>query len=173
MQTTATTVYEVQGTSLRMTADSAVDNTGAKRVWDAALVLGAYFNAKNNKKLVEGKSIVELGAGLGYLTSLLAILGGNVCSTEMDDMLVLLQRNVSTALSFAVNDGKTVGTTSVCKLDWTTCAVDVPALTPEPPYDLIVGADVVYNEKYLPAFIATIDLLLEESPRAQVYVAVD
>ncbi|KAJ9459570.1 hypothetical protein DIPPA_32079 [Diplonema papillatum] len=64
-------------------------------------------------------------------------------------------------------------TSSVCKLDWITCAVDVPALTPAPPYDLIVGADVVYNEKYLPAFVATIDLLLEQSPRAQVYVAVD
>lgn len=46
-------------------------NTGA-RTWEAALWLGTYLCSEEGRKMVNGKTILELGAGTGFLSILCA-----------------------------------------------------------------------------------------------------
>eukprot|EP01060_Flectonema_neradi_P016485 TRINITY_DN23095_c0_g1_i1.p1 TRINITY_DN23095_c0_g1~~TRINITY_DN23095_c0_g1_i1.p1 ORF type:complete len:253 (+),score=46.85 TRINITY_DN23095_c0_g1_i1:31-759(+) len=171
--------FDVSGVGIKMIGNDSVDNTGAKRVWDAAVVLAAYFTGgkgggKGKKTDVKGKKIIELGSGLGYLASVMAMQGADVLATEMEEMLPLLARNTSIAISTARGEGKTsVKEVSVARLDWTTHTDDIPKLPFTPPYDIILATDVIYLEEYLPPFLDTVSALLRTSPSASIYVCVD
>ena len=163
----------VDGTAVRFYNQDEVDNTGAKRVWDAAVVLtGMFADPAVRRKMVVGKKVVELGAGLGYLAGALAVLGAEVVATEMEELLPVLRRNTNRAVENAKGDGKLCTHVQVARLDWTTAAEDIPKL-PVQNFDMIVASDVIYIEDYLTPFLHSIELLLESSPRAHVYVAVD
>ena len=170
-----TQLFTIGGTDLRMVSCNDVDNTGAKRVWDAAVVLAGMFADPRSQKLVKGRRVVELGAGLGYLSSALALLGASVVSTEMEELLPALRRNTMRAVECAKGDGKVCEPVEVARLDWSTADDDVPALPrlTEAPFDLVVASDVVYQERYIAPFLRAIGLILEASPKAHVYVAID
>jgi predicted nicotinamide N-methyase len=46
--------------------------TTGYRTWEAALHLGTYFLSGSGQELIKGKSILELGAGTGFLAILCA-----------------------------------------------------------------------------------------------------
>ena len=50
----------------------ASSGTTGLRTWEAALHLGTYLCSEEGRKLIQGKSIIELGAGTGFLSILCA-----------------------------------------------------------------------------------------------------
>lgn len=136
-------------------------------VWDASIVLAKYFE-KNAKKgafsasRVEGKRVIELGAGISGLAGMsLALMGANVVMTDITStVLDLLRQNVEynvSPASLRLNSGLgECGLTEVQELDWGN--PDHIARF-SPPVDFILAADCVYNEDSVGIFLGTMRAL--------------
>ncbi|CAD7967061.1 unnamed protein product [Amoebophrya sp. A120] len=62
-------------------------------VWDAGLVLAHFL--MRSRSLVEGKNVLELGAGTGIVGLVAGFVGARkVCLTDLPDAIALLRRNV-------------------------------------------------------------------------------
>lgn len=112
------------------------------RTWEAALHLGAYLLTPAGQDLVRDKSILELGAGTGFLSILAAkhLHAKHVTTTDGDEGVVeALRENL---FLNGLDDGQRVNT-SVLRwgqgLKSTWVEEDCEAW----PYDLIIGADIV------------------------------
>ncbi|XP_031568402.1 protein N-lysine methyltransferase METTL21A-like [Actinia tenebrosa] len=121
-------------------------------VWDAALVLSQYLESKGN--WIKDKKVIELGAGTGLVGMVAAILGGDVVVTDRKAALNYTKTNVK-------NNLKILSDTSlkVTALDW---GQDTSIFSA--PYDIILGADIVYIEETFPNLLKTLtDLSGNES----------
>lgn len=112
------------------------------RTWEAALHLGSYLLSPTGRRLIEGKSVLELGAGTGFLGMLAAKhLGAkHVTTTDGDEGVVkaLLENMQLNGL----HDEQTMQANvfrwgADLKEDWIEKDYDLW------PYDVIVGADIV------------------------------
>ncbi|XP_048747037.2 protein N-lysine methyltransferase METTL21D-like isoform X2 [Ostrea edulis] len=65
-------------------------------VWDAALVLSKYIETPDfkNGELLQGKKILELGAGTGCVGIMAAHVGGDAIITDLPDFVPLIQMNI-------------------------------------------------------------------------------
>jgi predicted nicotinamide N-methyase len=61
-------------------------------LWDGAVVLGAYLALQPRHRYI-GCRVVELGAGVGFLSVLLAKLGSRVYATDLEKVVDLLKEN--------------------------------------------------------------------------------
>ncbi|KAG2674188.1 hypothetical protein I3760_13G123400 [Carya illinoinensis] len=105
---------------------------------------------------LKGKRVLELGAGCGVAGFGMALLGCDVVATDQIEVLPLLMRNVerNTSRILQMNPGSdSFGSIQVAELDWGNKdhirAVD-------PPFDYIIGTDVVYAEHLLEPLLQTI-----------------
>lgn len=98
------------------------------KVWEASFVL-AHFLAR--QPVVAGRRILEIGAGIGVVGIYAALCGHDVTITDNNDDALLFAR--ANAL---LNGCPQV---PVRNLDWRTPAQSRP-------FDMIVGADVVYDK---------------------------
>jgi predicted nicotinamide N-methyase len=116
-------------------------------------VLAGHLAARD----LRGRRVVELGCGVG-LPSVVAALGGaDVLATDWyDEALRFTAWNAAAA-------GASVATLPV---DW---AAPPPALLAGPPADLVVGADVLYEERNGPALAGLVPRIL--APDGEVLVA--
>mmetsp|Transcript_15999 Transcript_15999/g.26363 ORF Transcript_15999/g.26363 Transcript_15999/m.26363 type:complete len:131 (-) Transcript_15999:804-1196(-) len=80
----------VIGNRLRMKQDADTVNT----IYDSAIVL-AVFLTMLGPNLLQGKRMVEIGAGCGLVGITAALLGAEVILTEQGEMLKTLEANVS------------------------------------------------------------------------------
>lgn len=119
------------------------------RTWEAALHLGAYLLSVEGQEQVCGKSILELGAGTGFISILAAkyLDARHVTTTDGDEGVVeALKENL---FLNGLDDGKKVNT-SVLRwgqgLKGTWVQEDCEAF----PYDLVIGADIVRKEYVIP-----------------------
>jgi predicted nicotinamide N-methyase len=122
-------------------------------LWPSAHVLAGHLAARD----LRGRRVVELGCGVG-LPSVVAALGGaDVLATDWYDE----------ALRFTAWNAAAAGA-SVATLpdDW---AAPPPALLAGPPADLVVGADVLYEERNGPALAGLVPRIL--APDGEVLVA--
>lgn len=131
-----------QVTLLEARSVLASSGTTGLRTWEAALCLGTFLFSPSGLDLIKGKTIVELGAGTGFLSILcakhlgarfvLATDGNPDVIRDLDSNLVLNQ----------VNDAGLI-TTAV--LEWGYILPDIlwDDLEESPTYDLVLGADVV------------------------------
>jgi predicted nicotinamide N-methyase len=112
------------------------------RTWEAALHLGSYLLSPAGRRLIEGKSVLELGAGTGFLGMLAAKhLGAkHVTTTDGDEGVVkaLLENMQLNGL----NDEQRMQANvfrwgADLKEEWIEKDCDLW------PYDVIVGADIV------------------------------
>lgn len=122
-------------------------------LWPSAHVLAADLAARD----LRARRVVELGCGVG-LPSVVAALGGaDVLATDWYEE----------ALRFTDGNAAAAGAgLATLLVDW---AAPPPALLDRPPADLVVGADVLYEERNGPALAALVPRIL--APDGELVVA--
>ncbi|KAH8164798.1 hypothetical protein CIB48_g3453 [Xylaria polymorpha] len=144
--------------------------TTGHRTWEAALHLGSYLLTNSGRDLIKGKSVLELGAGTGFLAILCAKhLGArHVTTTDGDENVVdYLKENL------ALNDIDNEKIVTARTLRWgdelrgtwveQECSSD--------PYDVVIGADITYDKVAIAALVQTIRYLLQLRPNILVIIA--
>lgn len=112
------------------------------RTWEAALHLGSYLLTPEGSSYIHGRSVLELGAGTGFLSILCAKhLGArHVTATDGDEGVVeTLKENL---FLNGLDDGETF-LTSVLRWGRGLKGTWVEEDCETWPYDVIVGADIV------------------------------
>ncbi|KAH0921009.1 hypothetical protein HID58_021027 [Brassica napus] len=157
---TCTVTLEVLGHKLNFAQDPNSKHLGTT-VWDASMVFAKYLG-KNCRKgrfspsKLKGKRAIELGAGCGVAGFAMAMLGCDVVSTDQKEVLPLLKRNVewNTSTILQMNPGSaSFGSLRVAELDW---GNEDHVRAVEPPFDYVIGTDVVYSEQLLEPLLHTI-----------------
>ncbi|KAL2758623.1 hypothetical protein ACRALDRAFT_1092428 [Sodiomyces alcalophilus JCM 7366] len=146
---------------------SAYGTTGL-RTWEAGLHLGQYLCA--NPGIIGKKRVLELGAGTGYLAIL--------CAKYLDAAQVIASDGSSDVInnlpeSFFLNDLQGSDEISAMELKWghgVVGAGDKPWSSGEA-VDVILGADITYDERGHSALIATLIDLLTMFPGAEVLIS--
>ncbi|XP_040295938.1 protein N-lysine methyltransferase METTL21A [Bufo bufo] len=112
-------------------------------VWDAAVVLCMYLEAGGVD--LQGRSVVELGAGTGLVGIVAALLGANVTVTDRELAVEFLKSNVQDNLPKELEHKM-----SVKPLNWGT------GLEHFSHFDVILGADLIYLEETFQDLLKTI-----------------
>jgi predicted nicotinamide N-methyase len=146
----------------------AAAGTTGLRTWEAALHLGNYLCANSN--LVRGKSILELGAGTGYVSVLCAehLEASHVLATDgSDDVVASLDTN------FYLNGLQDASKIEGKELNWGQALVggEYPEWNAGRAIDLVVGADVTYDGAAILALVSTFGDLFELHPKVQIIIA--
>ncbi|CAM6093615.1 unnamed protein product [Calypogeia fissa] len=134
------------------------DLTG-QLVWPGAELLAEYL--LHNQSLLRGASVLELGAGLGVTGLLCARYCEHVVLTDYHDtVLKVMQMNVDHQISTSALQSPNV---EVQKLEWG-CDDHMNSVLKkhDKGFDLIIGADICYQESFLPSLMTTIRHLLRQ-----------
>ncbi|CAE8609832.1 unnamed protein product [Polarella glacialis] len=154
---------------------------GGDIVWRGARLLAGDLIRRGRSGL-RGRTTLELGAGSGLLSAVCAGLGADALSTDGDEAEVPQQ--VRTAELFT--DGLSLGgSLSAALLEWGTpaCqeahdaslevppALDGASPSRTPPlrkrgFDFVIGSDIVYMPRFIPALAETIEFFLADSGEA-------
>lgn len=122
-----------------------------QRVWPTAVVVSRYLCA--NPSLLQGKRVLELGAGLGLVGIVCAALGAElVVVTDMPEALPLIEANVQRNLPLV--DGRV----AVMPCTWGNAAHQAAILERSGgKFDIVIACEVVYKqeEEVLQALAAT------------------
>ncbi|WOL18248.1 protein N-lysine methyltransferase METTL21A [Canna indica] len=160
---TSAVTIEVFGHRLNLSQDPNSNHLGTT-VWDASMVF-VKFLEKNCRKgrfcpsKLKGKRVIELGAGCGLAGLGMAMLGCSVISTDQKEVLPLLLRNIERNTSWITQANPDSGSSAsfgcieVAELDWQN-KEHIKAV--DPPFDYIIGTDVVYAEHLLEPLLQTI-----------------
>ncbi|PHH83898.1 hypothetical protein CDD83_2846 [Cordyceps sp. RAO-2017] len=144
---------------------SACGTTGL-RTWEAALHLGQYLCL--HPDVVAGKRVLELGAGTGYLSILCAkYLSAThaVVSDGSDEVVDSLTGN------FRLNVADSARL-SPRMLRWGRAQPRAQEGDQgQSPVDVVLGADITYDDRAMPALVETIVDLMGLSSGAEVYIA--
>ncbi|KAI3997114.1 hypothetical protein MKX01_008958 [Papaver californicum] len=151
---------EIFGHQLQFSQDPNSKHLGTT-VWDASMVF-VKFLERNCRKgrfspaKLKGKRVIELGAGCGVAGFGMAMLGCDVVTTDQIEVLPLLMRNVDRNTSRILQshlDSSSFGSIKAAELDW---GNEKHIQAVEPPFDFIIGTDVVYAEHLLDPLLQTI-----------------
>eukprot|EP00188_Purpureofilum_apyrenoidigerum_P002367 Plantae.Rhodophyta-Purpureofilum_apyrenoidigerum.ctg24658.p1 GENE.Plantae.Rhodophyta-Purpureofilum_apyrenoidigerum.ctg24658~~Plantae.Rhodophyta-Purpureofilum_apyrenoidigerum.ctg24658.p1 ORF type:complete len:363 (+),score=74.04 Plantae.Rhodophyta-Purpureofilum_apyrenoidigerum.ctg24658:303-1391(+) len=125
--------------------------------WDGGMVLAKYIEHAVGTGLLcfEGKTILDLGSGTGFVGLVCAVLGANVILTDLPGAVTSLMernrdKNSHLYEASAVN---------VMPLDWTKPADIEAVLQQHPKIDLIIAAECIYIEPLVLPLINTIEKL--------------
>lgn len=131
--------------------------------WDGAVVLAKYF--QYNPSLVMGKRILEVGSGTGLSGIAAGLLGAAaVLLTDLDYTLENLRENVRINSKTSYPNNQTTAAAAaadlnmICKvekLDWCDKST-YPIGHEHAPWDLVIGADVVWLEHLVPPLVQTL-----------------
>ncbi|OHW93930.1 protein fam86a [Colletotrichum incanum] len=146
---------------------SASGTTGL-RTWEAALHLGEYLCA--NQQIIKGRRILELGAGTGYLAILCAkhLAATHVVASDgSDDVINNLPE------SFFLNDLQESNFVRPMELRWGHAMVGTEdqKWNNGESIDVVIGADITYDQSIIPALIATLHELFSLFPAVEVLIS--
>eukprot|EP00550_Attheya_septentrionalis_P002531 CAMPEP_0198286020 /NCGR_PEP_ID=MMETSP1449-20131203/5201_1 /TAXON_ID=420275 /ORGANISM="Attheya septentrionalis, Strain CCMP2084" /LENGTH=432 /DNA_ID=CAMNT_0043983639 /DNA_START=143 /DNA_END=1438 /DNA_ORIENTATION=+ len=140
------------------------DGTGLN-VWDGAILLAKYLEARPNK--VKGQRVLELGAGCGLVGIVAATLGAReVMLTDLPYALPLLTENVMANQHHYVHpaNSRIDDEDNHCRVTCTTCDWFHPsAVTFATTVDVILVADCVWLEELVDPLLHTLDQLTQEA----------
>ncbi|KAI9855589.1 MAG: hypothetical protein M1813_009728 [Trichoglossum hirsutum] len=147
-------------------------STTGLRTWEAALHLGAYLSlSPEGRDLVRGRSVLELGAGTGFLSILCAKHLGSrrVLATDGDPAVVeALETNFF--LNGLHSGYKQVGA-SVLKWGWMLMGRVVEGQDEGHEWDIVIGADVTYDPTIVPYLVSTLRDLFDKFPKVEVLIS--
>lgn len=123
------------------------------KLWEAAMVLSYVMSQLPDPK---GKTVLELGAGLGAPGIAAAAAGFTVTISDYEDIIMDFQK-VSAAASG-------VHTINFTHLDW----LHPPEL---PPFDLLIGAEILFREEFFQPLLTVFKKYLK--PDGSIYLAHD
>lgn len=151
---------------------SAAGTTGL-RTWEAALHLGQYL-CHTRPSPVEGRRVLELGAGTGYLSILCAkFLGAAhvLASDGSDDVVASLPDNFF--ISGLQQEQEAPSRIAAMDLKWGHGLVGTEEAewNGGRPIDLVLGADITYDKNIIPALVGTLDELFNLYPLVGVLIA--
>ncbi|EGG25273.1 hypothetical protein DFA_03521 [Cavenderia fasciculata] len=112
-------------------------------VWDASIVMSKYFDSEIGSKALQGKRVIELGAGVGLLGISLSLMGADITLTDQQSMHEILNLNVRTNCLLTK--------TKVAELWWGNDVTDF-----HPPFDMIVGSDLMYEDDCVDLLLASL-----------------
>ncbi|ROT37493.1 hypothetical protein SODALDRAFT_334605 [Sodiomyces alkalinus F11] len=146
----------------------AASGTTGLRTWEACLHLGQYLCT--NPDIIRKKRVLELGAGTGYLTILCAKYldaARVIASDGSDDVINNLPE------SFFLNDLQRDDAVSVMDLKWGHAVVgsEGEQWNGGDAIDVILGADITYDQRAHSALIGTVVDLLSMFPDAEVLIS--
>ncbi|KAK0248136.1 hypothetical protein LTS09_016720 [Friedmanniomyces endolithicus] len=140
------------------------------RTWEAALHLGSYLLTAEGISLIRDKSVLELGAGTGFLSILCArhLEAKHVTATDGDEGVVeALREN----LFLNGLDQEEQVVTSILRwgrgLAGTWVEEDCDAWQ----YDTVIGADITYDKVGISALVATLRLLFDLRPKLRAIIS--
>lgn len=118
-------------------------------LWPAAQGLARYVASRH--AALRGCRVIELGCGLGLPSVVAARHGATVIATDFHpDVGTWLMRN-------AAMNGVTL---DYCPLDWNECLAPRQTVTRRiPPAPFVMGSDLLYEKRHIPALIRVIELL--------------
>ncbi|KJX97346.1 putative nicotinamide n-methyltransferase protein [Zymoseptoria brevis] len=140
------------------------------RTWEAALHLGSYLLSPEGQRVINGKSVLELGAGTGFLAILAAkhLQARHVTTTDGDEGVVeALQEN----LFLNGLDDSTNVINSVLRWGSGLKGSWVEDDCEEFPYDVVIGADITYDKVAISALVATLRMLFDMRPKLEVLIS--
>lgn len=143
-------------------------------VWDASLVLAKWL--ERNPGLVRGKRCIELGAGIGLVSSVACCLGAElVVASDRDEFVCLLDMNLKRtirqvdAVRPELETGFALSSRLVAeKYHWESPADFERLRSMYGSFDVVLCADVIYEELASQALFQTLMRLTEESIRTGV-----
>ena len=119
----------------------ASSGTTGFRTWEAALFLGAYLSSPEGSHFVTDESILELGAGTGFLSIFCAKYGAQrVLAT--DGSLEVIS-DLKSNIHLNELEGSELIQTAILQWGHTLIGGTVDRREDKSSYDLVVGADVV------------------------------
>ncbi|KAL9579644.1 MAG: hypothetical protein Q9212_004987 [Teloschistes hypoglaucus] len=149
----------------------AEDGETGLRTWQAALVLGTYLST-NGRHFIEGKSIIELAGGLGFIS----ILGAKHLGAKK----VLLTDGSHTVIKLAEGNVEMNGSEDIVEgrvlkfggLEIMDCLEDTDDTDGgQLHYDVLLGADMLYDPKDFPALMLTLQAIFCYNPGLQFLLA--
>ncbi|XP_041797973.1 protein-lysine methyltransferase METTL21C-like [Chelmon rostratus] len=125
-----------------------IDSFGAV-MWPAALALCSFLDNNRQRVNLQGKEVLELGAGTGLVTIVASLLGASVTATDLPEVLSNLRANV-----MRNTRGRCRHTPQVAVLSW---GYDLERSYPTSVYhyDYVLAADVVYHHDFLDELLVT------------------
>ncbi|KAF7211687.1 uncharacterized protein [Nothobranchius furzeri] len=125
-----------------------IDSYGGM-MWPAALALCSFLEDNRNTVNLQGKEVLELGAGTGLVTVVASLLGASVTATDLPEILGNLRANV-----MRNTRGRCRHTPQVAALSW---GYDLENTYPPSiyRYDYVLAADVVYHHAFLDELLVT------------------
>lgn len=126
------------------------------QVWRGALLLADYI--LYNRKLLKNKTILELGSGVGLTGIVGAIYAKHVICTDINygGILELIQNNIERNSKIICNKKVDVMELNFKHLNWSPLLMSTIIKT-----DIIIAADVIYDDDLTDAFVQTIQKLFD------------
>ncbi|KAM4596084.1 uncharacterized protein mettl21ca [Fundulus diaphanus] len=125
-----------------------IDSYGAM-MWPAALALCSFLDNNRHTVDLQGKEVLELGAGTGLVAIVASLLGASVTATDLPEILGNLQANL-----MRNTRGRCRHTPQVAPLSW---GYDLEHTHPSSVYryDYVLAAEVVYHHDFLDELLVT------------------
>ncbi|KAH8747280.1 putative methyltransferase-domain-containing protein [Diaporthe sp. PMI_573] len=152
----------------------AAGGTIGLRTWEAALHLGQYLSV--NRHLVAGKRVLELGADTGYLSILCAKMLGAALVTSSDGSEEVVEKLADNFSLNSLDWDYNVSSSSCLRpklLKWGHALVgtEEPGWNGGQKIDLVIGADVTYDQKVIPFLVSTLNELVELDPDTEILIS--
>ena len=148
----------------------ASSGTTGFRTWEAALFLGAYLASPDGLDVVRGTDVIELGAGTGFLSILCAKhLGARFVMSTDGSREVITDIRTNLGLN-DLNEGDVIQT---ALFPWGYALINGVADRRDAnlAFDVVIGADVTYDIKSIPALIATLRDMFELYPMVKILIS--
>lgn len=147
----------------------AATGTTGFRTWEACLHLGAYLCSSSCSISVANKNVLELGAGTGYLSILCATYLHAAHVTVTDGSETILD-DLST--NFFLNGLQDSPAIEVKELKWGQALLggEQAEWDQGRPVDVVLGSDITYDSKGVPALVDTLVDLVEMFPVLKILI---